>query len=244
MKKKTAIPFKPTTLLKFRNNRNIVAREYVVDNHNSIICIRFNYTSISDYSFLKELKGLTQLDLRSNNLSDVSFIVELPNLRFFEISGNSAIKEPERQILELGTKAIRNYFLEKEKGTDFLYEAKVLFVGEPDAGKTSLMTKLINPKHKVKKEEILKSTQGINIKENWEFTCKKTSNKKYYAHLWDFGGQQIQHFIHQFFLTDRSLYLLLIDDRKDNQHTDYWFKTIKLLGEGSPVLIVRNIKKY
>jgi hypothetical protein len=32
--------------------------------------------------------------------------------------------------------------------------------------------------------------------------------------IWDFGGQEIQHSTHQFFLTTRSLYLLVVDARK------------------------------
>jgi len=36
--------------------------------------------------------------------------------------------------------------------------------------------------------------------------------------------------------------VLVVDDRRDNPNIDYWFNIIKLLGKGSPVLLVRNIR--
>jgi len=45
---------------------------------------------------------------------------------------------------------------------------------------------------------------------------------------------------HQFFLTSRALYVLLVDDRKQHTQFDYWFNIIKLLGAGSPVLVALN----
>lgn len=33
-------------------------------------------------------------------------------------------------------------------------------------------------------------------------------------HVWDFGGQEIMHATHQFFLTERSLYLLVLSGRQ------------------------------
>ncbi|MFM7577980.1 MAG: COR domain-containing protein, partial [Microcystaceae cyanobacterium] len=42
------------------------------------------------------------------------------------------------------------------------------------------------------------------------------------------------------FLTKRSLYLLVIDSRKEHFHLDYWLNIIELLSEKSPILIVKN----
>ncbi|MEO0639692.1 MAG: COR domain-containing protein, partial [Bacteroidota bacterium] len=63
--------------------------------------------------------------------------------------------------------------------------------------------------------------------------------------FWDFGGQQIQYQLHHFFLSSRSLYVLLADDRKQDTEFDYWFDIIRQLGqdpsgEPSPVLVVLN----
>ena len=61
-------------------------------------------------------------------------------------------------------------------------------------------------------------------------------------HCWDFGGQEIYHHTHQFFLTRRSLYLLVTESRKEDKHDDfyYWLNIIRLLGGASPVIMVLN----
>jgi len=60
--------------------------------------------------------------------------------------------------------------------------------------------------------------------------------------IWDFGGQEIQHSTHQFFLTTRSLYLLVVDARKGDQlnNVEYWLKLIESFGGDSPIIIVIN----
>ena len=61
--------------------------------------------------------------------------------------------------------------------------------------------------------------------------------------VWDFGGQEIYHATHQFFLTKRSLYALVADTRKEDTDFYYWLHTAELFGEESPVIIVINEKE-
>ncbi|HEY9640560.1 MAG TPA: COR domain-containing protein, partial [Coleofasciculaceae cyanobacterium] len=62
--------------------------------------------------------------------------------------------------------------------------------------------------------------------------------------VWDFGGQEIYHATHQFFLTKRSLYLLVCNCRtsEDQNRIEYWLKLIESFGDQSPVIIVGNKK--
>jgi len=65
--------------------------------------------------------------------------------------------------------------------------------------------------------------------------------------MWDFGGQEVYHATHQFFLTKRSLYILVDDTRKDSKSVDdvtfkYWLEICRLFGGDSPLLIVQNEK--
>jgi internalin A len=55
-------------------------------------------------------------------------------------------------------------------------------------------------------------------------------------HVWDFGGQEIQHATHQFFLTERSLYLVVLNGRAGDEENDaeYWLKFVKTFGASSP----------
>jgi hypothetical protein len=58
-----------------------------------------------------------------------------------------------------------------------------------------------------------------------------------------FGGQQIYHETHQFFLTKRSLYILVADARKEDTDFYYWLNVVELLSDNSPLLIVKNEKQ-
>ena len=62
------------------------------------------------------------------------------------------------------------------------------------------------------------------------------------VHVWDFGGQEIMHATHQFFLTERSLYLVVLSGREGNEDADaeYWLKLVESFGGESPVFVVLN----
>ena len=118
----------------------------------------------------------------------------------------------------------------------------MLVIGEGGAGKTSLVRKLKDPDATLPKEE--ETTHGIDI-QLYEFTT--STGQHFRINIWDFGGQEIYHATHQFFLTKRSLYILVDDTRKDDSSVhdssfNYWFQTVKVLGGGSPLLIVQNEK--
>lgn len=60
--------------------------------------------------------------------------------------------------------------------------------------------------------------------------------------IWDFGGQEIYYSTHQFFLTKRSIYIFVWDARKEEDYDRflYWFNTINVLSEKSPIIVVMN----
>ncbi|MFC1998007.1 COR domain-containing protein, partial [Chloroflexota bacterium] len=65
---------------------------------------------------------------------------------------------------------------------------------------------------------------------------------KIQLNVWDFGGQEIMHATHRFFLTQRSLYILVLNARQtqEENRVEYWIKMIQSFGGDSPVLIVGN----
>jgi internalin A len=121
--------------------------------------------------------------------------------------------------------------------TDPLYEAKFLIVGEGGAGKTSLAKKIQKPDYELDPEE--DSTHGIEVIQ-WHFPLD--DGHEFRVNIWDFGGQEIYHQTHQFFLTERSLYALVADTRKENTDFPYWLNSIELFGGDSPVLLIKNEK--
>ena len=101
-------------------------------------------------------------------------------------------------------------------------------------GKTSLVKRLLDNQFDTDERK----TDGINIRD-WQI---KVNNQQVKLRVWDFGGQEIMHATHQFFLTERSLYLLVINTREDElaNRIEYWLKLIETLGNQAPVIIVGN----
>ena len=155
--------------------------------------------------------------------------------------------EPKLPTVDRGEVQKRT-FMKKVKDNNIprtvcLLESKLLIVGNGEVGKTTLMKKLKDESFKCILGQEL-PTHGINI-EPWELCCTFADGKKaedVKIHLWDFGGQEIYHATHQFFLTKRSLYLFVWEPRKEEETIsfDYWLNIIKLLSDKSPVIVVMN----
>jgi internalin A len=115
-----------------------------------------------------------------------------------------------------------------------LNEGKLLLVGRGEVGKTSLIKRLVANEFNDDESK----TQGIRIT-NWFLPHGAITFR---LNVWDFGGQEIMHATHQFFLTERSLYLLVLNGREGGEDIDaeYWLKHIESFGGESPVIIVQN----
>ncbi len=215
-------------------------------------------TNVSDLSPLMDLQNLEYIDISSTQVSDLSPLKHLIEKGLSVSLGSKKyrneidvedcpLSNPPKAIVEQGNAAILNYFRQiEEQGTVPLYEAKLIMVGEPGAGKTSLTEKLLDETYKViPKNPNVESTLGINIRENWAFPDRQRQTGEFTCHIWDFGGQEIQYMTHQFFLSPESLYVLVADDRKQHTLFPYWFEVIHLLGKDdgglySPIIVVLN----
>ncbi len=184
------------------------------------------------------LNNLQVLNLNNNTIKEIpEAIAKLPTLSDLRLF-NNPITEPPLEVIENGIEAIRTYFKQIEtEGVDYLYEAKLLIVGEGGAGKTSLANKIINSNYQLCEED---STKGIEVLP-WSFP--RNDGNQFNVNIWDFGGQEIYHSTHQYFLTKRSLYLLVADTRKEDTDFYYWLNVIELLSDNSPILIIKNEKQ-
>ena len=225
----------------------------------------------------QRLRNLTRLSIAENkDVRDIGPLAGLPTLRQLNVSKTSVsdlgpfadriadgwpvrwerwssedglivedcpLVRPTVEIARQGPEAVRNYFRElAAQGEDYLYEAKVLILGEGGAGKTSLLRRLYQPDRELPKED--ETTRGIDIHRH-DFVGNH--GQPFRLNVWDFGGQQIYHATHQFFLTKNSLYLLVDDTRKDDKtiHDEgfkFWLEVVETLSEGSPLLIFQNEK--
>jgi len=178
-----------------------------------------------------QLAKLESLDLAGNQLTALPpEITQLTNLTSLDLESNP-LKEPPPEIAEQGIKAIAEYFKSLEGEKQPLNEVKVLLVGDGYSGKTSLVKQIRGEKFNKSEPQ----THGINIRD-WKI---QVGDKDIIVHFWDFGGQEIMHATHQFFLSRRSLYILVVDGRKDEK-IEYWLKHIESFGGDSPILVVLN----
>ncbi|NCR77025.1 MAG: GTP-binding protein [Microcystis aeruginosa K13-06] len=190
---------------------------------------------------LTHLTFLQYLYLINNQIREIpEALAHLVNLKIL-VLGNNPITNVPPEIIRQGwgeeiwddgnPQAIFSYL--KNKATRPLNELKVLLVGEGDVGKTSLLKRLLHDTFNSEEPK----TPGINL-EKWQLPQKPDIR----LNLWDFGGQKVMQTTHQFFLTKRSLYLLVLDNRKNEQQNrlEYWLKLIETYGGNSPVIIVGN----
>jgi internalin A len=86
------------------------------------------------------------------------------------------------------------------------------------------------------KEE--QETQGIAL-DSFRLRC---AQGEMMVRLWDFAGQEITHALHQFFLTEGCVYVLVLDPRSNTemQDAEYWLGLLKRYAGGAPVLMALN----
>ncbi|MCP4213645.1 MAG: GTP-binding protein [bacterium] len=207
----------------------------------ALTVLNLHNNQLSDISPLRGLKALTKLDVRNNRLISLPTDVARWNLGVkweyktsrdegIFLEGNPLGKPPV-EVVKQGSNAINAWFDSfPDTETKILNEGKILLVGDGAAGKTSLVNRIIDDAFNPRENK----TNGIMIR-HWS----PPGNPEITANIWDFGGQEIMHATHRFFLTKRSLYIVVLDARKDEK-AEYWLKHVNSFGGASPVLVVVN----
>ena len=184
---------------------------------------------------LGQLTALTTLYLNANQLSSLPpELGQLTALTELYLDGNP-LDEPPPEVISQGTGAILKYLREKSTESARQWTSKMLVVGEGGVGKTQLISSLMEKEFETESG----TTFGIDIAP-WQITHPKENDCQLTLKVWDFGGQTIYHATHQFFLTNRSLFVLVWNARYGYAKCDVvkWLDTIELLAPDSPVMIV------
>jgi small GTP-binding protein len=199
-------------LLDLRDNLLLIPPEILEDTKNPSVILRYWQKLISDLSEIQ--KAFASIE---------SIDYKSLSLRIKDLSPNDIPSYLDSHLLDLHSRSLKP-----------LNEAKVILIGHGAVGKTSLVSQLIDRNFKSDETK----TEGIDIR-HWQIAAREGTVK---LRVWDFGGQEIMHATHQFFLTERSLYLLVLNARKDegNNDVEYWLKIIESFGKDAPVLIIAN----
>ena len=184
-----------------------------------------------------QLVSVKFLSLNGNLLSELPpEIARLMNLQSLLLGQNRLTTLPP-EIVERSRepRTILNfYFQHLGADTRPLNEAKVLVVGEGEVGKTSLVRRLVDDEFDANEAQ----TEGIAIR-GWAMDIDGADVR---LNVWDFGGQEIMHSTHQFFLSERSVYVVVVDHRKGliGARLHYWLKIVQSFGGNAPVILVCN----
>lgn len=186
--------------------------------------------------WISTLSKLTTLSLGFNDIESLpASIRALRQLKLLSLQGNPKLGLPAEITAGNDAQRILDYYFRVRASAEIqpLNEFKLILVGRGGVGKTTLVHRLTTGKYKE-----FKRTPGINITK-WPM---KVDNDQVQAHIWDFGGQEIMHGTHRFFMTERALYLVLISGREGTEDRDaeYWLSLIRSFAGDVPIVVLLN----
>lgn len=180
------------------------------------------------------LTSLRQLVLTSNPLRKLPpEMLSLKSLQELQLPRNKAIGLPLEILESHDAQRITDYYFRTNTPGESLplNEFKLILVGRGGVGKTTLVEKLVTNRF-----ARFEKTPGVKITQ-WPLRIGKDDVR---AHVWDFGGQEIMHGTHRFFMTERALYLVLITGREGTEDYDaeYWLSLIRSFAGDVTVLVL------
>ncbi|XP_071114811.1 leucine-rich repeat serine/threonine-protein kinase 1-like [Haliotis cracherodii] len=190
---------------------------------------------------ISRLQNLTKLDLSQNQLMK-TLPLELGLLKQCQdllLAGNKITDPPipadllnDRKTTEL-IDHLRQLLRKSEPNN----RLKLVVLGPQDKGKTTLLSLLQGT-------TCQQHGDKINTTE-WKLTAKgvyqmllPSSKPDIKFNVWELPGNPDLHIIHQCFLTQNALYLLVFDLRKDYQHLQEWLCQIQANAHKATVILV------
>ena len=198
-----------------------------------------------------QLSALEVLYLHDNQLTTLpSCLRDLLKLNWLFLHDNPTLQlspsvlgpDPRNGLATFpSAKSILDFYFGRQTGqTRPLNEVKLILVGRGGAGKTCTVRALRDLPFRDGEE----STPGIAL---CDWTMDGCTGEPVTAHVWDFAGQVITHALHQFFFSVRSVYVVVLTGRENNEREDaeYWLRLIKAFGtdddgHGPPVIVALN----
>lgn len=142
---------------------------------------------------------------------------------------------------------LQQWYADLAKGSIPNYYFKLLILGNGRVGKSCIVDALQGRDFDPNK----KSSHAI-ILEKWKPSSEENTPEYF---IWDFGGQEIYHSTHKWFMRSRAVYLVVWDRiseqaariadpltgiEYDNHTIPYWVNTIRANNKDIPILLVEN----
>lgn len=186
---------------------------------------------------IAQLSRLTDLFIENNKLRDLpDGLTKLSRLKSLRVGRNRQLNLPQELVRQPNNPRhiLAWYFQQRRTQPRPLNEAKLIILGHGGVGKTSLVRRLVHDSFSVD----LPRTEGIEISK-WSIDV---AGEPIRLNLWDFGGQAAMHGAHRFFLTEKTVYLIVVEPRQENQvsQISYWLQLISTFAPSSPVILVCN----
>eukprot|EP00029_Vermamoeba_vermiformis_P006458 TRINITY_DN2538_c0_g2_i1.p1 TRINITY_DN2538_c0_g2~~TRINITY_DN2538_c0_g2_i1.p1 ORF type:complete len:1060 (+),score=232.58 TRINITY_DN2538_c0_g2_i1:295-3474(+) len=214
--------------------------------------------------------GLEELYVSSNKIVESPVrLGSLVKLTKLDVADNPFLVRLPKEVQSDPLPYFRNLQLSGEAKKR--YRMKLMFVGNGDVGKTSLLRSLKQKKKNAARSflegaigvvsnqsssssiansgstpEMVsgkpQATDGIDISE-WSVKDKEIipNNERLHFSAWDFAGQEVYYATHQFFLSRRSLYVIVFNLKKPEEENcliEYWLQGLKARTGDSPIVLV------
>jgi len=224
------------TNLDLSNNGLSVLPEWLGQLTNlSDLDLSYNELSVLPES-LGQLTNLSNLDLDNNELSVLpESLGQLTELVSLNLEANPDMSSPPPEVVGQSTQAVLAYLRALAESSVHLWQSKVLIVGEATVGKTSLAKALRGDDFDPDERQ----THGIRI-DQLHLPHPDQPGVVMDLDVWDFGGQLEYRATQRFYLTDRSLFLLVWNSRAravDGKVVP-WLDVVTARAPRSPIIVV------
>ncbi|MDQ3815539.1 MAG: hypothetical protein M3347_16605, partial [Armatimonadota bacterium] len=195
-----------------------------------------NHLSALPEGLLKLAEAGTLRELYLHDNANLGIPAEILGPSFATVYSSENWQLPEdKRIKAQDPERIARYYRQVLSGpVRPLNEAKVLVVGPGGNGKSSLIEFLLTGRF----EPTKKSTEGVQVC-HWDIEGG-VEDASLRLNIWDFGGQELQYSTHEFFLSERAVYVLVFQHRDDIATPDglfYWLDLIHLVAPAAPVIV-------